>query len=115
MQSYDCLKTTFIHIFCLLGKTENDRVRSDNKQGNEFIYVNRFTVYAVVDRHMNNLKYFWSESTKPLLEGVHTIQVQCVSRPSHLSRVDETFSSGRWLTFCSKYNSHSYMSSRLAS
>jgi len=40
---------------------------------------------------MNNRKYFCRESIKHLREGVHTIQVKCVSRPSHLSHVDENF------------------------
>jgi hypothetical protein len=50
-----------------------------------------------------------------LLEGVHTKQVKCVSPPTGLSHVDETFSRGHWLKFCVKYNSDSYMSNRLGS
>jgi hypothetical protein len=74
-----------------------------------------FTVYAVINKHMNNRKYFWFESIKHLLEGVHTIQAQRVSSPSRLSHVDETFSRGRWFKFCGKYNSDSYTSSTLGS
>ena len=64
---------------------------------------------------MNNRNYFWSGSIKHLLQGVSTIQVQRVSSPSRLLHVDETFSGGRWLKFCGKYNSDSYTSSRLGS
>lgn len=72
-----------------------------------------FTDYAVINRHMNNGKYFWSESIKHFLEGIHTIQVRRVSSPSSLSHVDETFSRRQRLKFCVKYNFDSYTLSRL--
>jgi hypothetical protein len=64
---------------------------------------------------MNNSKYFWSESIKHLPEGVHSIQVKRVSPLSRISHVDETFSRGRWLKFCGKYNFDSYTLSRFGS